>query len=68
MPRRFSDWYHCEYLQTFHAVARGCKFEMASSKRDFERFVTWLHQPESQTPPDVRRLANLVLAHFDELA
>jgi len=41
---------------------------MASSKRDFERFVTWLHQPENQTPPDVRRLANLVLAHFDELA
>jgi hypothetical protein len=41
---------------------------MASSKRDFERFVTWLHRPENQTPPDVRRLANLALAHFDELA
>lgn len=41
---------------------------MASSKRDFERFVTWLQQPENQTPQDVRRLANLVLAHFDELA
>ena len=52
----------------FTLRVRGCKFEMASSKRDFERFVTWLHQPESQTPPDVRRLANLVLAHFDELA
>ena len=47
---------------------RGCKFEMASSKRDFERFVTWLHRPENQTPPDVRRLANLVLANFAELA
>ena len=47
---------------------RGCKFEMASSKRDFERFVTWLHRPENRTPPDVRRLANLALAHFDELA
>ena len=47
---------------------RGCKFEMASSKRDFERFVTWLHRPENQTPPDVRRLANLALEHFDELA
>lgn len=46
---------------------RGCKSEMASSKRDFERFVTWLHRPDSQTPPDVRRLANLALAHFDEL-
>ncbi len=41
---------------------------MASSKRDFERFVVWLHQPENQAPSDVRRLANLVLAHFDELA
>jgi hypothetical protein len=40
---------------------------MASSKRDFERFVTWLHRAENQTPPDVRRLANLALAHFDEL-
>jgi recombinational DNA repair ATPase RecF len=41
---------------------------MASSKQDFERFVTWLHRPENQTPPDVRRLANLVLANFIELA
>jgi recombinational DNA repair ATPase RecF len=41
---------------------------MASSKRDFERFVTWLHRPGNQTPPDVRRLANLALARFDELA
>jgi ABC-type polar amino acid transport system ATPase subunit len=41
---------------------------MASSKQDFERFTTWLHRPENQTPPDVRRLANLALAHFDELA
>jgi recombinational DNA repair ATPase RecF len=41
---------------------------MASSKRDFQRFVTWLHQPENHAQPDVRRLANLALAHFDELA
>jgi recombinational DNA repair ATPase RecF len=41
---------------------------MASSKRDFERFVAWLHQPENQAPTDVRRLANLALAHFDGLA
>jgi hypothetical protein len=41
---------------------------MASSKRDFEQFVTWLHQPDNQTPPDVRRFANLALAHFDEIA
>jgi energy-coupling factor transporter ATP-binding protein EcfA2 len=41
---------------------------MASSKQDFERFVIWLHRPENQAPPDVRRLANLVLANFTELA
>jgi recombinational DNA repair ATPase RecF len=41
---------------------------MATSKRDFERFVTWLHRPENQIPPNVRRLANLALTHFDELA
>ncbi len=41
---------------------------MASSKREFERFVAWLHQPENQAPPDVRRLANLALAHFEGLA
>lgn len=41
---------------------------MASSKRDFEPFVTWLHQQESQDPSDVRRLTSLALAHFGELA
>lgn len=41
---------------------------MASSKQDFERFVAWLHQPENQAPPDVRRLANLALANFNGLA
>lgn len=41
---------------------------MASSKRDFERFVAWLHSPASQATPDVRRLANLALTHFDALA
>ena len=41
---------------------------MASSKRDFERFVAWLHLPATQAPPNVRRLANLALAHFDALA
>lgn len=41
---------------------------MASAKRDFERFVAWLHLPATQTPPDVRRLANLALALFDGLA
>lgn len=41
---------------------------MASSKRDFERFVAWLHLPATQAPPDVRRLANLALARLDALA
>lgn len=39
-----------------------------SAKREFERFVAWLHQPEARTPIDVRRLANLVLSQFDEVA
>jgi energy-coupling factor transporter ATP-binding protein EcfA2 len=30
--------------------------------------MAWLHQPETEASPDVRRLANLVLANFDELA
>lgn len=41
---------------------------MASAQRDFERFVAWLHLPTTQTPPDVKRLANLALQHFDGLA
>lgn len=41
---------------------------MASAKRDFERFVAWLHSPASQAPPEVMRLANLALANFDGLA
>lgn len=41
---------------------------MASAKRDFERFVAWLHLPASQVTPEVKRLANLALANFDGLA
>ena len=41
---------------------------MSTAKRDLERFVTWLHRSPFEAPPDVRRLANLVLANFDELA
>ena len=41
---------------------------MASSKLDFERFVAWLHAPVTQAPPDVRRLANMALTHFDGLS
>jgi len=40
---------------------------MASSKRDFGRFVTWLHQPENQVPNDVLRLANLAFSNFGTL-
>lgn len=41
---------------------------MASAKRDFERFVAWVHLPATQAPPEVKRLANLALANFDGLA
>ena len=41
---------------------------MASAKRDFERFVAWLHLPTTQAPPEVKRLANLALANFDGLS
>lgn len=41
---------------------------MASARQEFERFVTWLYQPDKQIPVDVRRLATLALANFDELA
>ena len=41
---------------------------MTSAKRDFERFVAWLHLPATQAPPEVKRLANLALANFDGLA
>ncbi|MBK5072709.1 AAA family ATPase [Budviciaceae bacterium CWB-B4] len=41
---------------------------MASARQDFERFVRWLYQPERQVTGDVRRLATLALANFDELA
>lgn len=41
---------------------------MASARRDFERFVAWLHLPSTQTPPEVKRLANLALANFDGLS
>lgn len=40
---------------------------MPSAKRDFERFVAWLHLPATDAPSDVKRLANLVLEHFDGL-
>ncbi|STR44782.1 AAA family ATPase [Iodobacter fluviatilis] len=41
---------------------------MASARQDFERFVRWLYQPEKQLPADVRRIATLALANFNELA
>jgi len=41
---------------------------VASAKRDFERFVAWLHLPSTEAQQNVRRLASLALAHFDGLA
>ncbi|NQD37922.1 AAA family ATPase [Permianibacter sp. IMCC34836] len=41
---------------------------MPSAKRDFERFVAWLHLPATQAPPNVKRLANFVLVEFERVA
>ncbi|MCC4607856.1 AAA family ATPase [Xanthomonas campestris pv. zinniae] len=41
---------------------------MATAKQDFERFVGWLYQEDKQVPENVRRLAHLVMRHFDALA
>lgn len=41
---------------------------MASARQDFERFVFWLYHPDRQVSGDVRRLATLALANFNELA
>jgi recombinational DNA repair ATPase RecF len=40
---------------------------MASSKRELERFVTWLYTQHTDAPADVRRLAKLALANFEAL-
>lgn len=40
---------------------------MTSAKQDFERFVIWLHEPATRAPTDVKRMANLVLTHFNAL-
>ena len=50
------------------AAMKTIRSSMASSKRDFEQFVAWLHRPQTQAPQDVRRLANLALSQFDGLA
>ncbi len=41
---------------------------MGTARHDFERFVRWLHEPERQTPEPARKMATLVLAHFDAVA
>lgn len=41
---------------------------MGTARQDFERFVRWMHEPETRPPEDVRRFANLVLANFDAVA
>ena len=39
---------------------------MGSVRMEVERFNSWLR--DRTTSPDVRRMANLVLAHLDDLA
>jgi energy-coupling factor transporter ATP-binding protein EcfA2 len=41
---------------------------MGTGMQDFERFVQWLHEPEQCAPEPARRLANLVLANFEDVA
>jgi hypothetical protein len=41
---------------------------MASARQDFERFLTWLHRPQTDAGADVRRLGNMALDNFDALA
>jgi recombinational DNA repair ATPase RecF len=40
---------------------------VGSAKEDLERFVHWLHKPETHAAENVRRFGNLVLAHFEEV-
>jgi recombinational DNA repair ATPase RecF len=40
---------------------------MSTARNDFEEFVKWLHLPANEVPSNVRRLANLALANFDEV-
>lgn len=41
---------------------------MSTARSDFERFVRWLYQSEKMIQPNVRKLANLILANFDLIA
>jgi len=40
---------------------------MASSRKDFEKFVRWIHLPENEAPSNARRFANLILSNFDSV-
>lgn len=41
---------------------------MGTARQDFERFMRWLHERVPQPPEGALRFANMVLAHFDEVA
>lgn len=41
---------------------------MATARQDFERFVEWLYREDKEVSDSVRRLAHLVMTHFDALA
>lgn len=40
---------------------------MASAEHDYQLFIQWLHQPDRETPEDVRRFARLVLDNFESV-
>lgn len=41
---------------------------MATAKRDYIRFLRWLHASQPAAPENVRRFANMVLGDFDAVA
>jgi len=41
---------------------------MGTARQDFERFVSWLHHPQLDAQDGALRFANLILAHFNEVA
>lgn len=41
---------------------------MATAKQDYIRFLRWLHERRPAAPENVRRFANMVFAHFDQVA
>ncbi|MCA8276473.1 hypothetical protein LGN17_28715 [Burkholderia sp. AU30280] len=46
----------------------GGNKKMGSAKRDYVRFLRWLHVPQHGVDEVAKRFANMVMADFDEIA